>query len=107
MEVLIPKSTSRMLVQGKLAKDLFIDTLLPPGIERFPWAGHLGLRMLPQVVAEIASSSISLIFTNTRSQCEIWYQAILDARPDWAGLIALHHGSLDSHVREWVELGLK
>lgn len=107
VEALIPKATSRVLVQGKLAKDLFIDTLLPPGIERFPWAGHLGLRMLPQVVAEIESSNSSLIFTNTRSQCEIWYQAILDARPDWAGLIALHHGSLDRHVREWVELGLK
>ncbi len=27
--------------------------------------------------------------------------------PHWAGLIALHHGSLDKKVREWVELGLK
>ena len=29
------------------------------------------------------------------------------ARPKWAGLIALHHGSLDKEVREWVERGLK
>jgi ATP-dependent helicase Lhr and Lhr-like helicase len=107
MEVLIPQAGNRLLVQGKLAKDLFIDTLLPPGIERFPWAGHLGLRMLPQVVEQIESSATSLVFTNTRSQCEIWYQALLEARPDWAGLIALHHGSLDRKVREWVELGLK
>ncbi|MFD1123348.1 ligase-associated DNA damage response DEXH box helicase [Methylophilus flavus] len=111
MEVLIPKSSPEssqpVLVQGKLAKDLLIDTLLPPGIERFPWAGHLGLRMLPQVVEQIESSPNSLIFTNTRSQCEIWYQALLEARPDWAGLIALHHGSLDRNVREWVEKGLK
>lgn len=117
MEVLIPGSSDKsthdadashpVLVQGKLAKNLIIDTLLPPGIERFPWAGHLGLRMLPQVVEEIASSPNSLIFTNTRSQCEIWYQALLEARPDWAGLIALHHGSLDRNVREWVEISLK
>jgi len=107
MDVLIPSGENRLLVQGKLAKDLYIDTLLPPGIERFPWAGHLGLRMLPQVVEQIESSATSLIFTNTRSQCEIWYQALLEARPDWAGLIALHHGSLDRNVREWVELGLK
>ena len=107
MDVLIPPPMNPILVQGKIAKDLLIDTLLPPGIERFPWAGHLGLRMLPQVVAQIESSASSLIFTNTRSQCEIWYQAILEARPDWAGLIALHHGSLDRQVREWVELGLK
>lgn len=107
MDVLIPAVTNPILVQGKLAKDLFIDTLLPQGIERFPWAGHLGLRMLPQVIEQIESSASSLVFTNTRSQCEIWYQALLEARPDWAGLIALHHGSLDRHVREWVELGLK
>lgn len=107
LEVLVPNASNAVLVQGKLAKHLIIDTLLPPGIERFPWAGHLGLRMLPQVVAEVEASPNSLIFTNTRSQCEIWYQALLEARPDWAGLIALHHGSLDRHVREWVENGLK
>ncbi|MEK1940732.1 MAG: ligase-associated DNA damage response DEXH box helicase [Pseudomonas sp.] len=104
LEVLMPEGC---LVQGKMAKDLRIDTLLPPGIERFPWAGHLGLRMLPQVVAELESSSTTLVFTNTRSQAEIWYQALLEARPDWAGLLALHHGSLSREVRDWVELALK
>lgn len=106
MEVLIPHGGGR-LVQGQVPKALRVDTLLPPGIERFPWAGHLGLRMLPQVVAQIDGSATALIFTNTRSQAEIWYQALLEARPDWAGIIALHHGSLDRKVREWVELGLK
>ena len=105
MDVLNPQGGR--LVQGKIPKELRVDTLLPPEIERFPWAGHLGISMLPQVVQEIESSSTSLIFTNTRSQAEIWYQAILELRPDWAGLIALHHGSLDREVREWVELGLK
>ncbi|MES2508821.1 MAG: ligase-associated DNA damage response DEXH box helicase [Pseudomonadota bacterium] len=95
------------LVQGQTPKKLIIDSLLPGRTERFPWGGHLGLTMLPQVVEEIAGSSTTLVFTNTRSQAEIWYQALLDARPEWAGLIALHHGSLDRAVREWVELGLK
>lgn len=106
LQVLLGDTPGR-LVQGKQDKSLRIDTLLPPGIERFPWAGHLGLRMLPQVVDEVAASGTSLLFTNTRSQAEIWYQALLDARPDWAGLIALHHGSLSREVRDWVELGLK
>ena len=75
-------------VQGKINKELRVDTLLPPAIERFPWAGHIGLKMLPQVVAEVESSSSCLVFTNTRAQSEIWYQALLGARPDWAGLIA-------------------
>ncbi len=106
LDVLLHPGSGR-LVQGKVDKDLRVDTLLPPSIERFPWAGHLGLRMLPQVVEEIDSAATTLVFTNTRSQSEIWYQALLDARPDWAGLIALHHGSLAREVRDWVELGLK
>ncbi len=100
-------SADGTLVQGQVSKQLIIDTLLPDVAQRFPWAGHLGLTMLPQVTAEIAASSTCLVFTNTRSQAELWYQAILQAQPDWAGLIALHHGSLDKGVREWVEAGLK
>jgi len=98
---------SGRIVQGQLPKALTIDTLLPDEVQRFPWAGHLGLRMVPAVVREIEGSRNSLVFTNTRSQAELWYQALLEARPDWSGLIALHHGSLDKGVREWVEAGLK
>ncbi|MET1080896.1 MAG: ligase-associated DNA damage response DEXH box helicase [Pseudomonas sp.] len=104
LEALMPVGR---LVQGQLGKTLRVDTLLPPTLERFPWAGHLGLRMLDQVVAELDGCSNSLVFTNTRAQAEIWYQALLGARPDWAGLIALHHGSLSREVRDWVEAGLK
>ena len=95
------------LVQGQTPKTLVIDTLIPPRTERFPWAGHLGLAMLAQVVSEIEGSGSTLVFTNTRAQSELWYQALLNARPDWAGLIALHHGSLDRAVRDWVETSLK
>jgi ATP-dependent Lhr-like helicase len=94
-------------VQGKVVKELIVDTLIPQSIERFPWAGHMGLKMLPQVLAEVDSSASCLLFTNTRAQSEIWYQALLEARPDWAGLIALHHGSLSREVRDWVERALK
>ena len=38
-----------------------------------------------------------------RSQAETWFQAILFERPDWAGKIALHHGSLDRKIRQDVE----
>ena len=96
-----------VLVQGQVPKKLVIDSLLPSRAGRFPWGGHLGLTLLPQVIAEIEKSSTTLVFVNTRSQAEIWYQAMLQARPDWAGVIALHHGSLDRAVREWVEVSLK
>ncbi len=95
------------LIQGRIDKPLVIDTLLPARAERFAWAGHMGLQMLPQVIEAFEGSGSTLVFTNTRSQAERWYQALIEARPDFAGQVALHHGSLDKAVREWVELGLK
>jgi ATP-dependent helicase Lhr and Lhr-like helicase len=95
------------LVQGRIDKTLLIDTLIPPDPGKYSWAGHLGARMQQPVVDEIARSGTTLVFTNVRSQAEIWYQLLLQARPDWAGHIALHHGSLDRATREWVEQGLK
>jgi ATP-dependent helicase Lhr and Lhr-like helicase len=104
-QVLIPQGG--ISVQGQSAKGLRVDSLRPAAIERFPWAGHIGLKMLPQVVEELESSPSTLVFTNTRAQSEIWYQALLEARPDWAGLIALHHSSLSRDTRDWVERALK
>ncbi|MGF6273924.1 ATP-dependent Lhr-like helicase [Massilia sp. UYP11] len=96
-----------VLVEGDTRKKIVVDCLIPDNVSRFPWGGHLGLQMLQPVINEIEGHEATLVFTNTRSQAEIWYQNILEARPDWAGVIALHHGSLDREVREWVELGLK
>ncbi|HEX2543834.1 MAG TPA: ligase-associated DNA damage response DEXH box helicase [Ramlibacter sp.] len=95
------------LVRGRIDKTLVIDTLLPPNPGKYTWAGHLGAGMQLPVVEEIDRSGPTLVFTNVRSQAEIWYQLLLQARPDWAGHIALHHGSLDRATREWVEQGLK
>ena len=95
------------LVAGEVPKTVVIDALLPPDIERFPWAGYLGTKMVAEVAVEIERSATTLVFTNTRSQAELWYQALLAHRPEWAGMIALHHGSLDLDVRRWVEHGLK
>ena len=105
-QVLLPQGGGTR-IEGGTAKVIQVDTLLPAAIERFPWAGHMGLRMLDQVVEQLEASQSSLVFTNTRAQSEVWYQAILEARPEWAGLIALHHGSLSREVREWVEMALK
>ena len=107
-----PGDAPPLLVQGRIDKALVIDTLLPPNPGRFSWGGHLGAQMQQPVADEIASTvaaggGTTLVFTNVRSQAEAWYQMLLTARPDWAGDIALHHGSLDKSVREWVEAGLK
>jgi ATP-dependent Lhr-like helicase len=107
LERLIPGGVQRRVVKGASDKQVTMDTLIPPDVDRFPWAGHLGLVMLDHVVAAIESSRSTLVFTNVRSSAEIWYQGLLEARPEWAGLIGLHHGSLDTDVRKWVENGLK
>jgi ATP-dependent Lhr-like helicase len=95
------------IVKGLDTKTIEIASALPATIDRFPWAGHIGLKMLPQVIRAIERAKSTLVFTNVRSQTEIWYQALLEARPDWAGTIALHHGSLERGVRDWVEAGLR
>jgi len=95
------------LIHARLPKAILIDALLPEAVERFPWAGHLGIRMVAPVVERLRSARSTLIFTNTRSQSELWYQALLDHAPDLAGRIALHHGSIDRSTRDWVEEGLR
>jgi ATP-dependent Lhr-like helicase len=102
-----PESTRSRIVRGQEPKTTVVDSLIPPVITRFPWAGHLGTQMVSQVVEAIEEGETSIVFTNTRSQTEIWYRAILEKRPDWAGTIALHHGSLDRKTRDWVEEGLR
>ncbi|WP_425615759.1 ligase-associated DNA damage response DEXH box helicase [Anatilimnocola sp. NA78] len=92
-----------LLVAGRQRKKIVIDSIIPANIERFPWAGHLGLRLLREVVVALEQAATSLVFTNTRSQSELWYQAILRAKPEWAGQLALHHGSISQASRHWVE----
>jgi ATP-dependent helicase Lhr and Lhr-like helicase len=95
------------IIAGYTKKRLKLESLIPERIDRFPWSGHIGTRMIPQVVELIDSVKTTLVFTNTRSQTEIWYHQLLSQRPDWAGQIAIHHGSLDISVRQWVEDGLR
>lgn len=96
-----------VLIAGESRKELRLTTLMPPVIERFPWAGHLGISMAEAVATQIDAARSTLVFTNTRNQTEHWYQQLLRSRPTLAGQLALHHGSLDSDVRHWVEQGLK
>lgn len=111
MQVLLgnPRNTQPqgVLIEGARAKRYIVKSVIPRSIERFPWSGHLGLKQADNVVAKLERSKSSLVFTNTRSQTELWYRAILERRPDWAGQIALHHGSLDRDTRSWVEDALR
>ena len=94
------------IIKANLQKEIRLTSIFPEEIEKYPWSGHLGLRLVDQVIETIEGGKSVLLFTNTRSQTEMWYQKILEIRPDWAGWMAMHHGSLDSSIRTWVENAL-
>ncbi len=103
LEVLVPIDVSKTLVYTKEKKKTKIISIIPEEIEILPWAGHMGLKMAEHIIPVIDSSNTTLIFTNTRNQSEMWFRAILDIYPDLAGAIALHHGSIDHALRNWIE----
>ncbi|MEM9934799.1 MAG: ligase-associated DNA damage response DEXH box helicase [Bacteroidota bacterium] len=94
------------LVKADIEKKIEVTSVLPEEIEKFPWSGHLGIHMVDHVLPIIEKSQSTLIFTNTRAQAEIWYRALLEAEPDLAGVLAMHHGSIAAETRAWVEQAL-
>ncbi len=105
-DILLGPGTSGTLIRADIHKKMDIQTVFPDNLEKFPWAGHLGIKLLDKVVDIINKYKTTLIFTNTRSQAEIWYQQIITHYPEFAGLLAIHHGSLSDEVRNWVEEAL-
>jgi len=94
------------IVRANIHKNIHVESILPDEIEKYPWAGHLGLRLILKVLPILEQSRTTLIFINTRGMSERWYQSLLDVCPDLAGAIALHHGSVDMALRNWVEEAL-
>jgi ATP-dependent Lhr-like helicase len=96
-----------VLIHGQDRKRIEVETLMPQEVETFPWSGHLGVKLLKTVVERIQAVTTTLLFTNTRAQTEIWFQELLEARPDWSGQLAMHHSSIDREEREIVEQRLR
>ncbi len=97
---------SNKIITAKIKKKIKIESVFPDEIEKYPWAGHLGIKLVDKVIPIIEKSTTTLIFINTRGMSERWYQEILNASPDLAGVIALHHGSIEYDLRMWVEENL-
>jgi len=103
-KVLLPYPDLKIAqITAKQKKKLDIISVLPDEIEVLPWAGHLGGKMVDKILPIIDANTTTLIFTNTRGQAELWYQLLLNAQPDLAGLLAIHHGSIDKTLRNWIE----
>lgn len=98
---------SLTLVTAEMRREVIIESILPQSMEKLPWIGYLGIHMLPLVVDKLDPNLPTLIFTNTRSQAERWFQGLLEAKPEWKSLIALHHGSIDKASRALIEENIK
>lgn len=96
-------ASESVMVRGEMPKALDIRTIIPPDIERFPWAGHLGLRSVEQVIEAILAANSTLLFTNTRSQAELWFGRLLTEALELVGVVAIHHGSMSRALRANVE----
>ena len=94
------------IVRAEMKKQIEIESIFPDEIETYPWAGHLGIKLIHKILPIIHKSKTTLIFINTRGMSEIWYQQLLNASPDLAGVLALHHGSVERELRDWVEENL-
>ncbi len=106
-QIFVGKDRQARLITAKLPREIIIDTILPESVEKLPWAGQLGMRMLPYVLQKLDLQSTTLIFTNTRSQAERWHRALLEAHPEWQPILGLHHSSIDRKERERIEQGIK
>src|SRR5205814_1088452 len=68
------KGERTVIVKAEMKKQLEVESIFPDEIEKFPWAGHLGIKLVEKVIPIINNSRTTLIFINTRGMSEIWYQ---------------------------------
>jgi ATP-dependent Lhr-like helicase len=101
--LLAPIQKEGVIIRAQLDKKIVVESIIPDEIESYPWAGHLGIKLAHKLIPIIEKSRTTLIFINTRGMSERWYQTLLDIAPQFAGAIALHHGSIEQELRFWVE----
>lgn len=98
---------SPTIITARLQRRTAIRSLLPESIDGFPWAGHLGLRMHEELVAQLRPEVSTLLFTNTRNQAERWHQCLRYAAPAMEDALALHHSAIERSRREEIEAAVK
>jgi len=104
--LLAPLKLTGIIVKADIPKQIEVESIFPDEIEKYPWAGHLGIKLASKIIPIIQQSKTTLIFINTRGMSEIWYQTLLNTCPELAGSIALHHSSIDRELRTWIEENL-
>ncbi|MBB6502116.1 ligase-associated DNA damage response DEXH box helicase [Pedobacter cryoconitis] len=104
LDVLVPyPELLKTIVVADVEKKILIRSILPDHIDMLPWAGHLGHKLAHKLLPIIWKNKTTLIFCNTRGQAELWYQNLLKLDENLAGQLAIHHGSIDYELRNWIE----
>ncbi|WP_394776030.1 ligase-associated DNA damage response DEXH box helicase [Flavobacterium sp.] len=96
-----------VLIKAQIHKKIKVISIIPDKMETYPWRGHMGLHLIDEVAKIVKASKTTLIFTNVRSACEIWFQRLLEKYPEFAGEMAMHHGSINRETRLWVEQAIR
>jgi len=96
-----------VLIKAIINKKINVISIIPDKMETYPWRGHMGLHLIDEVAKIIKASRTTLLFTNVRSACEIWFQRLLEKYPEFAGEMAMHHGSINRETRLWVEQAIR
>jgi ATP-dependent helicase Lhr and Lhr-like helicase len=96
-----------VLIKANINKKITVRSILPEKMDSYPWRGHMGLHLIDEVAKIVRNSKTTLIFTNVRSACEMWFQALLEKYPEFAGEMAMHHGSISRETRLWVENAIR
>jgi ATP-dependent Lhr-like helicase len=81
------------------------EVLISASDSYVPWAGHLAIHAMPDVMNAIRASKTALVFVNTRSQAERTFQHLWQLNDENLP-IALHHGSLAPEQRRKVEAAM-
>jgi len=95
--------TRAMLVRG--AAGAVPEIAISASEAHVPWAGHLALHAMADVMNAIRASGTALVFVNTRSQAERTFQHLWQLNDENLP-IALHHGSLAPEQRRKVEAAM-
>ena len=98
--------TEGIIIKANVHKKFEIESIIPEEIEKYPWAGHLGIKLADKILPILENNKTTLVFINTRGMSEMWYQTLLTVGPELAGAVALHHGSIERELRTWVETAL-
>jgi ATP-dependent Lhr-like helicase len=96
-----------VLIKAVIHKKINVISIIPGKMETYPWRGHMGLHLIDEAAKIIKQSRTTLLFTNVRSACEIWFQRLLEKYPEFAGEMAMHHGSINRETRLWVEQAIR